>query len=59
MIMPTVDQLREAIWQAFYHMEFDDFIKDATDGAIDGNDDPTLRRLAEKLHRRLLDVSAA
>ena len=56
--MPTVEQLTEALWQAWYHHEFDEFIVADVAGNIDGNDHPVLRQTAEKLLRRIQDAVA-
>lgn len=55
--MLTVEQLAEALWQAYYHMEFSELITQDAIG-LDGNDHPVFRELAEKLLRRIQDVTA-
>jgi len=43
----TLDDLVEAIWQAYYHHKLDELIVADVAGNLDGNDHPSLRLAAE------------
>lgn len=51
--MLTATDIRDAIWQAWYHGELDDFIKDAYTQSIDGNDDSSIDSAARAIYNRL------
>lgn len=49
----TVDMLREAIWEAYFHNELDEIAGYIEAHYIDGNDHPLLTKAAQSIYDRL------
>lgn len=49
----TKEKLKEAIWQAYYHMELEELGKALFFATIDGNDHEVIKVTADNLFKRL------